>query len=171
MMSCLLQNMRFMSGWLDSSMKAGDHVYLNDFSTRGSFRLVNNLDGCWHDARNQSEDNSQKKLERKSFMMNQAIPHLGAGSSLMNNASSNCRRRPGMGTTFTTEWMAGTWMSQCIGRTKKALVYKQGHPMTMEHQRGGDLYSKSGKDACISSNLKKKKNPFAHMFELLQENP
>ena len=33
----------------------------------------------------------------------------------------------------------------------------------------GDLYFKSGKDACISSNLKKK--PFAYIFELLQENP
>ena len=35
--------------------------------------------------------------------------------------------------------------------------------MTMEHQRGGDLYFKSGKDACISSNLKKKKNHL-HIF-------
>jgi hypothetical protein len=41
--------------------------------------------------------------------------------------------------------------------------------MTMEHQRGGDLYFKSGKDACILSNLKKKK--IAQIFELLQENP
>ena len=70
-------------------------------------------------------------------MMNQAVPHLGAGSSLMNDASSNCRRQPGMGTAFTAEWMASTGMSQCIGRTKKALGYKQGLPMTMEHQRGG----------------------------------
>ena len=54
-------------------------------------------------------------------------------------------------------------MSQCIGRTKKALGCKQGHPMTMEHQRGGDLYFKSGKDACISSNLKKKKKHL-HIF-------
>ena len=36
-------------------------------------------------------------------------------------------------------------------------------------KRGGDLYFKSGKDACISSNLKKK---YLHIFfELLQENP
>ena len=28
--------------------------------------------------------------------------------------------------------------------------------MTMERQGGGDLYFKSGKDACISSNQKKK---------------
>jgi len=27
-------------------------------------------------------------------------------------------------------------------------------PMTMDHQRGGDLYFKSGKDACMPSNLK-----------------
>ena len=101
--------------------------------------------------------------ERKSFIMNQAIPHLGAGSSLMNDASSNCRRQPGMGTAFTVEWMASTWMSQCIGRTKKALGYKQGHPMTMEHQRRGDLYFESGKDACISSNLIGKKNHL-HIF-------
>ena len=32
-------------------------------------------------------------------------------------------------------------MSQCIGRTKKALGCKQGHPMTMEHQRGGTYIS------------------------------
>ena len=32
----------------------------------------------------------------------------------------------------------------------------------MEHQRGGDLYFKSGKDACMSSNLKKKKH--LHIF-------
>jgi len=37
---------------------------------------------------------------------------------------------------------------------KKTLDNKQRHPMTMEHQRGGDLYFKSGKDACMSSNLK-----------------
>ena len=55
-------------------------------------------------------------------------------------------------------------------RTKNALECKQGHPMTMKHQRGGDLYFKAGNDAYISSNPKKKK-PFAHIFELLQENP
>ena len=47
-------------------------------------------------------------------------------------------------------------------RTKNALECKQGHPMTMEHQKGGDLYFKSGKDACISSNLLKKKH--LHIF-------
>ncbi|KAL3566968.1 hypothetical protein D5086_032383 [Populus alba] len=36
-------------------------------------------------------------------MMNQAISHLGALSSLMSDASSNCRRQPGMGTSFTAE--------------------------------------------------------------------
>jgi hypothetical protein len=41
-------------------------------------------------------------------------------------------------------------MGQYMGRAKKALVSKQRHPMTMEHQRGGDLYFKSGKDACIA---------------------
>jgi len=41
--------------------------------------------------------------ERKFFMMNQAIPHLGAESSLMNNESSNRRGRPRMGTALTTE--------------------------------------------------------------------
>ena len=57
-------------------------------------------------------------------------------------------------------------MSQYIGRTKKALGYKQGHPMTMEHQRGGTYYFKLSKDACISSNLKKKKkkNKYLHIF-------
>ena len=134
------------------------------FQPKASSWLINNLDECWHDAHNQSKDNSQKKLERKSFMMNQAVPHLGAGSSLMNDASSNCWRQPGMGIAFIAEWMASTWMSQYIERTRKALECKQRHPMTMEHQRGGDLYFKSGKDACISSNLKKKKK---HLHILL----
>jgi general stress protein 26 len=39
--------------------------------------------------------------------------------------------------------------------------------MTMNHQRGGDLYFKSGKDACMSSNL----TNVAQIFELLQEDP
>ena len=48
------------------------------------------------------------------------------------------------------EWKASTRMSQYMGRAKKALVSKQRHPMMTEHQRGGDLYFKSGKDACIA---------------------
>jgi site-specific recombinase XerD len=51
-------------------------------------------------------------------------------------------------------------------RANKALISKQRHPMTMEHQRGGDLYFKSGKDACMSSNLK----AFHTYFYSLQEN-
>ena len=50
---------------------------------------------------------------------------------------------------------------------KKALDNKQRHPMTMEHQRGGDLYFKSGKDACMSSNLK----ALHTYFYSLQVNP
>jgi len=45
--------------------------------------------------------------ERKSFMMNQATPHLGAESSLINSESSNCRGQPRMGTALTSEW----WLS------------------------------------------------------------
>jgi hypothetical protein len=41
--------------------------------------------------------------ERKSFRMNQATPHLGAESSLINSESSNRRRHPEMGTAFTPE--------------------------------------------------------------------
>jgi hypothetical protein len=41
--------------------------------------------------------------ERKSFMMNQATPHLGAESSLINNESSNYRGQPRMGTALTSE--------------------------------------------------------------------
>jgi hypothetical protein len=46
--------------------------------------------------------------ERKFFMMNQATPHLGAESSLINNKSSNRRRQPKIGTALTAEWMAIT---------------------------------------------------------------
>jgi len=59
--------------------------------------------------------------ERKSFMMNQATPRLGAESSLINNESSNHRRQPKIGTAFTAKWMASTRMSQYLARTKKAL--------------------------------------------------
>jgi hypothetical protein len=38
--------------------------------------------------------------------------------------------------------------------------------MTMEHQRGGDLYFKPCKDACMSSNLK---TLYQIFFKLLQE--
>jgi hypothetical protein len=78
--------------------------------------------------------------ERKSFMMNQATPHLGAESSLINNRSSNRRRQPEMGTALTFEWKASIRMSQYMGRAKKALVSKQRHPMTMDHQRGGPIF-------------------------------
>ena len=73
--------------------------------------------------------------------MNQATPHLGAWSSLINSESSNRRGQPRMGTALTAEWMASTWMSQCIERTNKALECKQRHPMTMDHQRGGTYIS------------------------------
>jgi len=43
-----------------------------------------------------------------SFMMNQATPHLGVESNLINNESSNHRGQPRMGTAFTTEWMVST---------------------------------------------------------------
>jgi hypothetical protein len=89
-----------------------------------------------------------------SIMMNQATPHLRGGSSLINNESSNHHGQPMMGIALAFEWKASTWMSQWIRRTKKALECKQRHPMMMEHQRGGDLYFKLGKDACMSSNLK-----------------
>jgi len=79
--------------------------------------------------------------ERKSFTMNQATPHLGAESSLINSKSSNRRRQPRMCTALTTEGMASTWMSQCIERTNKALECKQRHPVMMEHRRGGTYIS------------------------------
>jgi hypothetical protein len=56
-------------------------------------------------------------------------------------------------------------MSQYIERIKKALKSKQRHPVMMEHRRGGDLYFKSGKDACMSSNVK----TLHIFFILLQE--
>ena len=84
----------------------------------------------------------QKRNDWLSFlMMNQTTPHLWVESSLINNESSNLRMQPRMGTAFIAEWMASTWMSQCIERIKKALECKQTHPMTMEHQRGGTYIS------------------------------
>ncbi|KAI9378449.1 hypothetical protein POPTR_018G096021v4 [Populus trichocarpa] len=74
-------------------------------------------------------------------MMNQATPHLGAESSLINNKSSNRRRQPEMGTALTFEWKASIRMSQYMGRANKALVSKQRHPVMMEHRRGGTYIS------------------------------
>jgi hypothetical protein len=88
------------------------------------------------------------------FMMNRATPHLEAWSSLRTTESSNRRGEPKMGTTLIFEWKASTRMSQYIERIKKALKSKQRHPVMMEHRREGDLYFKSGKDACMSSNVK-----------------
>ena len=70
--------------------------------------------------------------ERKSFMMNQATPHLMAESSLINNESSNCHGQPRMGTALTSEW----WLSHEWANASK----EQRHPMTMDHQRGGGTY-------------------------------
>jgi hypothetical protein len=86
-------------------------------------------------------------------MMNQAIPHLGALSSLINNESSNRRGQSRMGTALTSKSRGSTQISRQIRITKKDLECKQRHPMTMEHQRRG-LYFKPGKDACMLSNLK-----------------
>jgi hypothetical protein len=58
-------------------------------------------------------------------------------------------------------------MDQYMERANKALVSKQRQFMTMEHRRGGDLYFKSGKDACMSSNLQ----ALHTYFYLLQGNP
>jgi len=41
--------------------------------------------------------------KRKSFIMNQATPHLGAESNLINNESSNRRGQPRRGTALTSE--------------------------------------------------------------------
>jgi hypothetical protein len=79
--------------------------------------------------------------ERKSFTMNQATPHLGAKSSLINSESSNRHGQPRLGTALTTGWMASTRMSQYMGRTDKALECKQRHPVMMEHRRGGTYIS------------------------------
>jgi hypothetical protein len=103
--------------------------------------------------------------KRKSFMMNQATPHLGAESSLINSESSNCCGQPRMGTALTTEWMASTRMSQYMGRTNKALGMQTKAPYDDGSSKGGDLYFTSGKDACISSNVK----TLYIFFILLQE--
>jgi hypothetical protein len=65
-MSLLLQGMRSMSGWPDSSMKVDDWTYLKCmFQLEAGSWLVDLLDGCWHDAHSWSEDNSQKNLGEK----------------------------------------------------------------------------------------------------------
>jgi len=40
--------------------------------------------------------------------MNQATPHLGGGSSLINNESSNHHGQPMMGIALAFEWKAST---------------------------------------------------------------
>ena len=100
----------------------------------------------------------RRNKERKSFMMNQAVPHLGAGSSLMNDASSNYRRQPGMGTAFTAEWMASTWMSQCIGRTNKGTLWR------WSIKEGGAYISNQVRMHAYHLTSKKKKKKHLHIF-------
>jgi hypothetical protein len=76
-----------------------------------------------------------------SFMMNQAILHLGARSCLVSNKSRNHRRQPTINTALSSEWKASTRMRQYIERIKKALKSKQRHPVMMEHRRGGTYIS------------------------------
>jgi hypothetical protein len=45
-------------------------------------------------------------------MMNQATPHLGAHSCLINNEGSNHCGQARIGTTLTAEWMASTQISR-----------------------------------------------------------
>jgi hypothetical protein len=142
MMSLSLQAMRGMSGRLDDFHEDWWQHILEEYCF--NFRQVHDWltilmgDGMMHTIDQRIILRTIQK--RKSFMMNQATPHLGTESSLINNKSSNRRRQPRMGTALTTEWMASTWMSQCIERTNKALECKQRHPMTMDHQRGGPIF-------------------------------
>jgi len=54
----------------------------------------------------------QKMNDRlSSFIMNQATPHLGAQSCLINNERSNHHGHPKIGTTLTAEWVASTRIS------------------------------------------------------------
>jgi hypothetical protein len=102
-----------------------------------------------------------------SFMMNQAIPYLGTRLCLINNKNSNHRRQPRIDTTFTIEWMTGTWMSQYIKRVKKALDSKQRHPMTMEHQKRGTYISNQVRmHACHLTS-----KHCTHIFYSFQEHP
>ena len=66
----------------------------------------------------------------RSFMTNQATPHLGALSSLINSETSNHRRQLRIDTAFIVEWMAN-WTSQHFERAKKALNSKQMHPINI----------------------------------------
>jgi hypothetical protein len=65
-----------------------------------------------------------------------------------------------MGTALTFEWKVSTRMSQYMRRVKKALVSKQRHPMTTEHQRGGTYISNQVRMHALYT-----------YFYLLQENP
>jgi hypothetical protein len=47
-----------------------------------------------------------------SFMRNQATPHFGSHSYLMNNESSNHRGQPRIGTALTVKWIANILISQ-----------------------------------------------------------
>jgi len=77
------------------------------FQLEASSWLIDNHDGCWHEAHNQSEDNSQKNPGENPSWVDQATPHLGVESSLINSESSNRRGQPRMGTALTSEW----WLS------------------------------------------------------------
>jgi len=153
-MSLSLQAMRCMSGRLDDFHEDWWYHILEEycFNLRQVYDWLTILMGVGMMHTINQRIILRRIQKRKSFMMNQATPHLGAWSSLINSESSNRRGQPRMGTALTAEWMASTWISQGIQRTKKDWECKQRHLVMMEHRRGGDLYFESGKDACMSSN-------------------
>ena len=122
-------------GWL--------HILEWCFNRRQVHNRLTILMGCWHDAHNQSKDNSQKNPREK----------------ILHNESSN--------TTLghcTYSWvMIIIWISHCMERTKNALECKQGHPMTMDHEERGTYISNQVRMHAYHLTSEKKKNHL-HIF-------
>jgi hypothetical protein len=79
--------------------------------------------------------------EIKFFMMNQATPHLGAESSLINNRSSNRQRQPKMGTAFTAEWWLSHEWSNAWKEQRKLWKVNKGTLWRWTSKRGGTYIS------------------------------
>jgi hypothetical protein len=134
--------MRCMSGWLNSSMKVDDHIYLKGmFQLEASSWLIDHLNGCWHDAHNQSKDNSQKNPGDKILHDESSNTTLGGMVKLDKQWKQQSSLKAQDRHCIYNWGIASTWMSQCIERTKKASECKQRHPMTMDIKEWGTYIS------------------------------
>ena len=143
--------MRCIFEWLDSFMKVDDNIYLKSIvSTGGWFhsKIRTTLKNLLIGVGKMITTNQRIILKRNQemnnlfsyFMMNQATPHLGALSGLINHESDNHCRQPRIGTTLIFEWKASTWISQYIRKTRKLWIANKDTLWRWSIEQGGPIF-------------------------------